>query len=242
MCEVSDRAWICALEPMAGASRGGSPRRPDVVMNREASCGPRLLRRCGAGDSQEEIAEGRRRGRRLASLQLAHMGELGSRPICADPGFRRSARAPRQRFWVDPMRVEPRLLSRRMTVMALFDLRYETSAKSALPAHAKRSWKAERAPCYADRRMLEDAAPAPHGSQSGSEASVVVADGQPVSRLIDRRHLAPSLARRVRHDRPRPIVEPRVPGLVPRIDIRQAEVAAACLHEERSDLAQCRTH
>src|SRR5688572_25583664 len=45
----------------------------------------------------------------------------------------------------------------------------------------------------------------------------------------------PSLTRRMRHDRPRPCVLPRIALDVPRVNVRQAVVATVRLHVEGSD-------
>lgn len=81
--------------------------------------------------------------------------------------------------------------------------------------------------------MLEHAAPLPHGRQRRRETPAVVAHAMPVARLVDWRHLAPAITGRMRHHRPRTGVGARVAPNRPSVDIRQAGVAAALIHEQR---------
>jgi hypothetical protein len=83
--------------------------------------------------------------------------------------------------------------------------------------------------------MLEHAAEAAHGIERRREASSVVAARVPVDVLNEAGEPAPPTARRMRHDRPRPRVQPCVALLVPRIDVGEPVVHTARLNVESGD-------
>jgi len=87
--------------------------------------------------------------------------------------------------------------------------------------------------------MLKHAAELTDSRQRESEAPAIISNFVPVSRLVDPgKRLAPTGARRMRHNRPRPGVLAGVAFDVPRIDVGQAVVHAAFLDEQRGDHAR----
>src|SRR6185437_361850 len=88
------------------------------------------------------------------------------------------------------------------------------------------------------RGMLKDAAPFAHRSKRGGKAAGIIAEFVLVR--LPRRPVpvpAPAFAGRMRHDRVRPAVQPGIARLVPRVHVRQSEVATPRLDEERRDHA-----
>ena len=85
--------------------------------------------------------------------------------------------------------------------------------------------------------MLEHAAEMTDDLESGLEATAIVADPVAVAvlHLNPGREPTPPRARRMRDHRPRPLIEPRVPGLVPRVDALEPVVGAAGLDEQSRD-------
>lgn len=127
--------------------------------------------------------------------------------------------------------VQPSGLARLMAVMALFDL-----ADPALPGlrpAAAIQWgsKPERWERFRVRWMLKHAAIELHGTERCVKASIIVT-GDLI--LLLHRSLgkpSPALTRRMRHNRIRACIQPGVTRLVPRIDVRQSEVAAASFNK-----------
>jgi hypothetical protein len=86
------------------------------------------------------------------------------------------------------------------------------------------------------RRVLEHATPTANSGQGSGETTAVVADSMAIPRLIDRCHLTPSIAGRVRDNTERACILPRIAPLVPRVNIRQAEIYSIGFDKERGDL------
>jgi hypothetical protein len=90
--------------------------------------------------------------------------------------------------------------------------------------------------------MLDDSAVLADAVEAVRKASAVVAldltdaGSLDVERLAGPQ-LAPALAGGVRHDRPRPVIQPGIAGFIPRIDVVQAIITAASLDKERRDHA-----
>ena len=100
------------------------------------------------------------------------------------------------------------------------------------PASTGRLVEAEVRPGVRTFRVFKDAAPAPHRGQRGGKASAIVAlhladTGQLDMERLTGPELPPPLARRMRDNRVRPGIEPRVAVLVPRVESRTTEVATA---------------
>lgn len=98
-----------------------------------------------------------------------------------------------------------------------------------------RSWQAERFPGPRIRRVLDDTTKVADLAESRFEASVVVAEdaaGRVSRRATGVPLLGPPLARRMRHDRMRASVQPRVALLVSRINVGEAVVHPAFLDVE----------
>lgn len=98
---------------------------------------------------------------------------------------------------------------------------------------------AEMRPCMASSRMLKDAAIAPNSVQRRRETAPIIALHLAFACPLDVQRLArpeapPPLTWRMRNHRTWTCVFPRVTGLIPRVNIRQTVVAAACLNVERS--------
>src|SRR6185312_9123359 len=107
-----------------------------------------------------------------------------------------------------------------------------------------RSLQGERRPGERSSRVLKYAAPAPHGLKGSRETTTVVAGTVlrfAVAPKVHAGHVHPELTRRMRHNRPRSRVQPRVPLFVPRVDVGQAEIASAGLDVESGDL-HCERH
>src|SRR6186713_3227549 len=86
--------------------------------------------------------------------------------------------------------------------------------------------------------MFKNPTPTPNGIQCGREASAVVPWPVVLAAVpleVERGEVDPELARRMRDDRMRTPVQPSVPLLVPRVDVREAEVAASGFDEEGGD-------
>src|SRR5580700_3153929 len=95
-------------------------------------------------------------------------------------------------------------------------------------------------PGVAAPRVLQDSAPAPYSGQGSFEATAVVTlllalSGQLDGQRLAEPHLAPALAWGMSHDRRRPWIGAGVTIFIPRIDVRQSEIAAASLDEQCSD-------
>lgn len=88
--------------------------------------------------------------------------------------------------------------------------------------------------------MLEDAAPCPHGCECRLEAAAILSALVAPALLDEASEPAPASARRMRHDRPRPGVQARVPLVVPWVDVWEVPVATAALDVERGDQAVLR--
>jgi len=103
-------------------------------------------------------------------------------------------------------------------------------------SRAGRFCQAEVSPGMGSFRVLEYAAERAHRLQRRGEAAVVVALLSTHASTRTAVPIAPpALARRVRHDRVRPRVIPRVALPVPGVDVGAPEVVAAALDEQGGD-------
>ncbi len=139
------------------------------------------------------------------------------------------------------MSVQPGRLAGLMAISPLLD-----AARPALKTkHVIRRNPAARArglnqavgvPCGRPFGMLQDAAPCADSGQRGLETPAVVAFFQPGERRRRASPVSPPpFAGRMRHDRVGAGIEPGVPRLVPRLDMRQAVIATVSLHVEGGD-------
>src|SRR6185437_489824 len=109
------------------------------------------------------------------------------------------------------------------------------------PAGARRHVELKSAPGVAALGMLQHPAEFAHGRQRGSEAAAVVAQLEPRECLWRAAPIAaPALARRMRDDRMRTIVEPGIALSVPRVYVGKAVICSASLDEKRGDHARPR--
>jgi hypothetical protein len=84
--------------------------------------------------------------------------------------------------------------------------------------------------------VFKDAAKLTDGCKRCGKTAIVVTQDQPRPSCRGTAPVAaPPFARRMRNHRPRPVIGSRIPLLVPRIHIMQAEVAAASLDVERGN-------
>lgn len=201
-------------------------------------------------DAQQQVAEGSRRGgaftivraRRSALPPACHgrvpISRATETVVQADELSRRAA--PCQFGQLDAVCVEPRRLARAMPVCPLL----HATRPAAFPVgdypspFARRRVQAKVPPSVAVGGMLQYAAPAPNGCQSGRKAALIITklttdfDGRTAEPISP-----PTLARRMRHDRPRASVQPSVARLVPSVHAGQVPIAAAPLYVERGDHA-----
>jgi hypothetical protein len=81
-------------------------------------------------------------------------------------------------------------------------------------------------------RMLKHPAELTNRRERSGETTAIVAPDDLRAALT---HQRPGLARRVRHHRPRPRIQPRVTFFIPRFNVREAVIDAALLNVKRSD-------
>lgn len=151
----------------------------------------------GGRDLNQQIAERRRRGLGflLSELADAARAKLGARAVRADPCLWCWTTTPFQMRQFAAESVEPRRLSRAVAIMALLNMGGPTTAEPANPSTRRRRPRQIIArPGQRKRGMLENATPFPYGGECCGEASAIIANGMPISSLVDRRHLAPAVA------------------------------------------------
>ena len=221
-------------------------------MPRLAAPGPATPRPVSSPDAtrhiQQEVSEGFRRGGTLARTQLLAPTSADDSPplLCrlrADIDYPiGGARPPPKGRWIYSMKIQPCRLAGRMPVMPLLDATSPAAVEVCTnpPAGAGRGIQAESPPCMRAFRMLHDSAPPTNRRERRCETSAVVS--QTLARISARnpRRSAepvppPSCARRMRHHRIRTSVPARIPCLVPRINIIEAEVAPSGRDVESSD-------
>lgn len=86
--------------------------------------------------------------------------------------------------------------------------------------------------CSGECWVLQHAAVISDSSQRSRKATAVLVDLPSPSHMVDGRELVPSVTRRMRHNRPRPRVQPGIPLNVPRLNVWKVPVAAVALHVE----------
>jgi hypothetical protein len=130
---------------------------------------------------------------------------------------------------------KPRQFSGRMSVGQLSHLRHPFVSSALQPFQAFGYHKSVSGPRSRACRMFKDTAPSSDRGKSRRETPVVVAHAMPPSRFNDRRQLAPSRARWMRHDRERSVVESSIPSGVPDIYFMWVGVGSASFDEESGD-------
>lgn len=130
--------------------------------------------------------------------------------------------------------VEPRCLCGSMPIGALPHFTYPSAIDAPLPPDASRRGQPMRRPCAGFRRVFQHSAEPTHRSKRAGKASAIISG--PVvfatpALVIDRRKRAPQLARRMRNNRPRATVFPRVALFRPRINFRIPRITSIWLHE-----------
>ena len=137
--------------------------------------------------------------------------------------------------------VEPRWFSCFVAVVALFYAARPTNpvASRDPSARPRRRNQPVRAPRVRDFWMLHHAAEATNGCECSRETSSVVAEFTTARERVGSTAsiAAPSLARRVRDNGVRSVVQTRIALLVPRINVVEAEVRSVALDVERRDHA-----
>src|SRR6185437_9468507 len=187
------------------------------------------------GDRKQKIAERYWRG--VAALRFVLAAD-GSHNTDA-PGFlvpvsldRVGGKAllgdtPNQRWEIATNYVQPRRLTGDVAVVPLLNLTGPAAFKiSGNPPARRRLEEPKATPGVTVRGMLKDAAPFAHRSKRGGKAAGIIAEFVLVR--LPRRPVpvpAPAFAGRMRHDRVRPAVQPGIARLVPRVHVRQSEVA-----------------
>lgn len=114
---------------------------------------------------------------------------------------------------------QPRPFASTVAISGLPDFRNPIAINGALPIIGNRLGNAVKLECSRFRRVLENAAKRANGTQCSRETTVIVVNAPTPTLVINRAELVPSVAWRVRHDRIRTRVAPRIAFLIPWVDI-----------------------
>jgi len=200
----------------------------------------------GARHTQQQVAEWKWRSVANAGLVLtAHHSDDADAPgllvaVTIDHPLRDALFAPRpvQFREIDANGIEPGRLARGVAIMALLDIAGSASPEVGNSPTFAAPWngQAEMLPCSAVGRMLDDATPCRDSLQGSSKATAVITKlelmGLAGAAVPEP---APPLAGWMRHDRMRSGVVAGITIDVPRIDARQAEIAAVRFDVEGGD-------
>ncbi|TDN81749.1 hypothetical protein EV664_107151 [Stakelama pacifica] len=138
--------------------------------------------------------------------------------------------------WLDTEGVKPRSLVGSVAIGRLPNLAYPSTSSAALPARTERLNQPIGVPSAGFSRMLKHAAICSHRSQGAGETTAVVTRSIVLAtptRIVDARHSAPPLARRVCDNGMRPGITASITRLVPRINAVETEIAAIRFDVER---------
>src|ERR1051326_4008404 len=137
--------------------------------------------------------------------------------------------------WNVTMIEQPRPLPRAMPIGGLPDLCHPITVDRPLPIAERRLRDIVEFECATFGRVLEHATVCPDSVQRRDEAAIVGVDLKAPSLCVHRRKLMPPIARRVRYDRMRPMIQPRISSRVPWVYIGKPEVDAIGFDEKRGN-------
>ncbi len=136
--------------------------------------------------------------------------------------------------------VEPRRFRRSVSVCALPHFANPTTIDATLPANASGLGQPMRGPCSGFCRVFQHAAESAHGFKRSGKTPAVVSRPVVLSApalVVDRRKRAPQLARRVRHNRPRPTVFAGVALFRPSVNVWQSCITSVRLYKYRGNVS-----
>lgn len=185
--------------------------------------------------AQQFIPKFQRRGVRLSFAEGRLVRRLPS--LVVKPDLMRSFRPLPSQFKrrVCTVIVEPRRFSCAVPVCALPHLANPLMQPCSLPSDTYRLRKPVGGKGTGFCWVLQHTAPLHNGAQRSRETAAVISGPVMVaapSGVIHVRHRAPQLAWRVRNNRQRPRVAPRVSLFRPGINVRQSRIASIRLHKQ----------